>query len=205
MGGYGSGRSGACPTSEATASFVLSMRLLTRGGLGPGTLGTVRVSFGEQEFPVRLIVDMRTPRASYVEFSHETRQWNAQRVTYRVWLATTRPNFGGHRWWFVCPRTGRFAAKLFLPNGGWYFWSRAAYGLGFASQRESRIDRLYRRARRLHRAAGGDPGDHWEVPPEKPKWMRCKTYERRYAAWEAAAEAADQEFTFRAARIIGWV
>jgi hypothetical protein len=32
--------------------------------------------------------------------------------------------------------------KLYLPNGGWHFWSRQAYGLGYACQREDRLGRL---------------------------------------------------------------
>jgi hypothetical protein len=36
---------------------------------------------------------------------------------YWIQLETTPQPFGGRRWWFVCPRTGRRAAKLYLPNG----------------------------------------------------------------------------------------
>jgi hypothetical protein len=43
-------------------------------------------------------------------------------VDYKIRLETTRPNFGGLRWWFMCPlvrRDGgppRRAAKLYLPS-----------------------------------------------------------------------------------------
>jgi hypothetical protein len=56
---------------------------------------------------------------------------------------TTRPTYGGVRWWFVCPlvrRDGgppRRVAKLYLPRGGRYFGSRVAYGLTYASCQES--------------------------------------------------------------------
>ena len=50
---------------------------------------------------------------------------------------TTRPHFGGLRWWFVCPRSGRRAAKLHLPPGGKYFAHREAYGLTYRSCQES--------------------------------------------------------------------
>src|SRR6266446_4032101 len=62
-------------------------------------------------------------------------------VRDRIRLIWTVPTYGGRRWWFVCPKTGQRTTKLFLPNGGWHFWSRQAYGLGYACQREDRFSR----------------------------------------------------------------
>jgi hypothetical protein len=44
-------------------------------------------------------------------------------VDYKVRLVTTKPNYGGRRWWFICPlvRRPHAAAKLDLPSGGKYF------------------------------------------------------------------------------------
>ena len=55
-----------------------------------------------------------------------------------------------------CPGTGRLAAKLLLPLGGLRFLGREAYGLGYACQRETRSSRVMHKARKLHRALGGD-------------------------------------------------
>jgi hypothetical protein len=44
-------------------------------------------------------------------------------------LVTTRPNYGGRRWWFLCPLAGRRAMKLHLPPRSRLFESREAYGL----------------------------------------------------------------------------
>jgi hypothetical protein len=46
---------------------------------------------------------------------------------YPVSMVTTPCLFGGSRWWWVCPATGRRVGKLYLPNGGARFLSR---GLG---------------------------------------------------------------------------
>src|SRR5713226_3182955 len=110
--------------------------------------------------------------------------------------------YGGRRWWFQCPRTGRRTTKLYLPNGGRHFWSRQAYGLGYASQREGRFDRLQRRAAMLNRQLGGKGWATWESPPSKPKWMRWRTYERKYEGWRRVVERADAEFTIKAMRIL---
>ena len=49
-----------------------------------------------------------------------------------------------------------------------------------------------RKARKLHRALGGDGQGLDGEAPDKPKGMHWQTYERRVAAWIAAEERADQ-------------
>lgn len=71
-----------------------------------------------------------------------------------------------------CPGTGRLAAKLLLPLGGLRFLGREAYGLGYACQRETRSSRVMHKARKLHRALGGDGIALGRDPPVKPKGMR---------------------------------
>jgi hypothetical protein len=73
-------------------------------------------------------------------------------VDYRVWLAATRPRFGGRRWWFLCPlsrdgrQCGRRVGKLSLPPGGRYFGCRHCYDLTYTSAQEhdKRVDALRR-------------------------------------------------------------
>src|SRR4051794_22190306 len=116
----GSGRTGGHPTSEATGSFVFSVKgllgRLPRDAVGGGTI-TFR-SGRDGELPIEVRVDTTDRAAPHVELTHGTRDGAAQRITYRVGLTTTRPRYGGERWWFVCPATGRRAFKLHLPNGG---------------------------------------------------------------------------------------
>jgi hypothetical protein len=71
---------------------------------------------------------------------------------YEVGLATTRPRFGGLRWWFVCPLApsgnacGRRVGKLYLPPGGRYFGCRHCHDLTYTSAQEhdKRVDALRR-------------------------------------------------------------
>jgi len=120
----------------------------------------------------------------------------------RIRLLWTVPTFGGRRWWFQCPRTWQKTTKLYLPNGGRHFWSRQAYGLGYACQREDSFSRLQRRAAMLNRQLGAKGWATWESPPPKPKWMRRWTYEKKYERWEHVVERADAEFTLKAMRIL---
>jgi hypothetical protein len=53
--------------------------------------------------------------------------------------------------------------------------------LGYASEADSRIDRINRKFRKLHAKLGEDG--------EKPKWMRWRTFDRICAQLEAADQA----------------
>src|SRR4051794_4177924 len=152
MGGMGSGRTGGNPTDEATGSFILSVKgLLGRfpwSALGSGTVTFRSRWYGE--FPVEVRVSTTDRAAPSMELTHGTRDGAAGRIAYRVGLTTTRPRYGGERWWFVCPATGRRAFKLYLPNGGRRFLSRGGYPLRYAGAREGR-------SAPFHRRAGGRP------------------------------------------------
>jgi hypothetical protein len=57
----------------------------------------------------------------------------------------------------------------------------------------------------LNRQLGGEGWGTWNAPPQKPKWMRWQTYERKYERWERVVEKADAEFAVRAARLLKWL
>jgi hypothetical protein len=73
-------------------------------------------------------------------------------VEYHVRLATTRPRFGGLRWWFICPLVvngrpcGRRVGKLYLPSLARYFGCRHCHDLTYTSAQEhdKRVDALHR-------------------------------------------------------------
>ncbi|MHC4752129.1 MAG: hypothetical protein ACYTFW_19930, partial [Planctomycetota bacterium] len=66
---------------------------------------------------------------------------------YRIALTTTPCNFGGVRYWFVCPLytngiyCGRRVAKLYKAPGAVYFGCRHCYDLSYESRNESRLGR----------------------------------------------------------------
>ena len=200
MGGFGSGRHGGTVTVEGTASYVPTTSMLTRTGRGI----TGVAHFDEGSFWVAIRVDISDPSDAFIELTHQTRddREESRTVSDRVRLIWTMPTYGGQRWWFQCPRTGRRTTKLYLPNGGWHFWSRQAYRLEYACQREDKFSRLQRRAATLNRQLGGEGWSTWDSPPSKPKWMRWQTYDLKYERWERAAERANVEFAIRAIRIL---
>ena len=105
-------------------------------------------------------------------------------MRYRVSLLSTPQPFGGVRWWFRCPVTGRKATKLLLPRGGDRFASCGAWGLGYASQRAGQLEKISRRAGSVYRSIGGT-GNWRSGVPDKPRWMRWRTYSERALALRA--------------------
>ena len=57
----------------------------------------------------------------------------------------------------------------------------------------------------LNSQLGGEGWGTGDTPPGKPKWMRWRTYERKYERWEQVVEKANDEFTVRAARLLKWI
>ena len=99
---------------------------------------------------------------------------------YRVQLETTRPNYGGLRWWFVCPLSGRRARVLYLPtSGGSVFASRQVWRLPHQSQRQSVEDRAVERSLNARKRVGAEDQNMLEMPYcPRPKWMRRRTHGR---------------------------
>jgi hypothetical protein len=202
MGGYGSGRRGGAVTAEATNAYIIDVSSLT-AALRNGR-AAMALPFDGGRFPVLITIDASTAENASVELFHRTRdeREGAREVRDRVRLTWTEPTYGGRRWWFLCPRTACRTTRLFLPRGGWHFWSRRAYGLGYACQREDRFSRLQRRAATLNRQLGGEGWSTWDVPPPKPKWMRWRTYERKYRRWEWVVARANEEFIIQGTRLL---
>ncbi|MEK4034041.1 hypothetical protein WOC76_13775 [Methylocystis sp. IM3] len=108
------------------------------------------------------------------------RRTNEKRECENHITLTTRPQpFGGRRWWFICPRTGRLASRLHLPDGAYNFACRVAYQLGYQSERRTPRDRALSRAFSLRQRLdnNGLIGSYIA----KPKGMHWRTFERLVA------------------------
>ena len=85
-------------------------------------------------------LDMDSPRVRLFYSWTLSGRGEPQSADYHLRLTTTRPRFGGLRWWFLCPLAGcgRRVSKLHLPPGGRYFGCRHCYDLTYTSCQESR-------------------------------------------------------------------
>jgi hypothetical protein len=131
--------------------LVLDVNRLMREGILKEhvyAMGTWRWTYpGGGSFAVCYDVDTVDTESPSVRLSYSW-VWTSTReqesAAYTVLLTTTRPRFGGLRWWFVCPlrvngrECGRRVGKLYLPPRGRYFGCRHCYELTYTSCQESR-------------------------------------------------------------------
>jgi len=106
---------------------------------------------------------------------------------YKIYFSTTRPNYGGERWWFQCPAQGcgKRVGVLYLAN---IFACRHCCGLAYSSQNEAQHYRMLHKAQKIHRQLGGDGVvDDGLV---KPKGMHWKTFNRKVEIMENANSAS---------------
>jgi hypothetical protein len=151
------------------------------------------------------------PRNSWLRLKYviaDRRTGEQHEIDDKIYLVTSRPHFGGLRWWFMCPNTGRRVRKLYLPRGRHRFRSRHAYRLINTSQQESFPDRAERRAGKIRRKLGGNP-EAIRYPRKPPRMPQAK-YDQlidKLAAAESIVEDAANERMFaglaRIERLIG--
>ncbi len=137
MGGFGSGRLAQHVTCEASLNLDLASPA-TRSALKPNarTRGCWRWSSHDREIAsVGYEWSSKDARLTLV--------YNCSGTPVRqiVTLACSSPHYGGERWWFCCPFTGRRVRALFLPPGARLWGSRHAYNLTYQSCRASGEDR----------------------------------------------------------------
>src|SRR6516225_12110783 len=91
--------------------------------------GEMRFNFYGDQIEVKFESRVGEPWESWLRLKYAMADyWTGEEVEIddKIFLATTRPPFGGLRWWFVCPHLNRRVRKLYLPLGGRHFWSRPA-------------------------------------------------------------------------------
>jgi hypothetical protein len=149
MGGYGSGltpeRTAAKKTTVEDSLVLTASSLVRQKALIPGTRTVGSWSWIDEG------EDRPFATTGYeADLTDESNAWlwlryqvNGEPVDYKVRLVTTKPNYGGRRWWFICRLVRndggppRRLAKLHLPPGAKYFASREAHGLTYTSCQES--------------------------------------------------------------------
>ena len=187
MGGPGSGTWYRWDKKTTTEEVHrVDIRYLRRQRfLRPGVGGSLTWSRGgEQTGWIRFKVEQDAVVFLYRHCAYGT-EWRS--VEERVWFDRTACHFGGERLWFLCPHCGRRVAVLY--GAGIRFLCRHCYALPYASQNETRSDRLMRKARKIRQRL--DASDSLCDPIwEKPRGMHWKTFERLVRAERAANDAS---------------
>lgn len=203
MGGFGSGRYGGRTTVETSLTLdinrLLRQSLIVPGAHNFGTLTWTNHATGEDVASIGFEASLVDYRDAWARFQYSA---NEMPQDFTVWIDNSRCHYGGLRWWWRCPRSGRRVAKLCLPPGASIFASRSFYRLAYNSQRVTTLDRSHNRQRRLYRKLGAEYEDFEQTPPRRPKGMHRRTYERLTAELYDAMEAHDEIFEIGAAAIL---
>lgn len=135
-------------------------------GYGAGSMRWTNTRTGEETASIGFILDPLgedglTMRLRYTKTGRNN---DKESLDYPIMLQTTRPNYGGRRWWFTCPLVvngrpcRRRVGKLYLPPGGKYFGCRHCYNLTYKSCQESdkRINFYWKNPAAMKAAMKGD-------------------------------------------------
>jgi hypothetical protein len=128
-----------------------------------------------------------------------------QDVEETVHIVRIPCRFGGARPYFICPGVvngitcGRRVTKL--HGAGRYFLCRHCYRLAYASQNGGEWDRALRRANKIMRRLGGEPGLVSRFP-DRPKGMWKRTYERLQDELIDAEILAEEVYEIQAQRLL---
>jgi hypothetical protein len=145
MGGLNSGRwAGYRKRKTVEDCLALDLFSLMRraGKIKPGNVITGQLSWASSsgagsssQYSAKL-----TSGASWLRLQYD---WQGQQVDYSISMVSTRPFFGGQRWWLVCPLVvngkacARRVGKLYLPPGAQWFGCRECHQLTYRSSQQS--------------------------------------------------------------------
>jgi hypothetical protein len=183
-------------TVEEALTLNLS-RLIKQGSIIPGAYvkGHLKWTNSRTEEVTATIgyeADLRNKEDAWLRLLYAV---NGERQDYRIYLTTTVPNYGGLRWWFICPFTGDKTYKLHTVCGR-KFASRKVYNLGYHSQQESKLFGSLTRAQDIRKRLGGSC-DVTEVFPSRPKGMWRQTYRRWFLKYEKALDNVNSQINGR--------
>jgi len=185
VGGRGSGRRPSYAGKDTTEdSLPLDIRRLQRAGaLSPGRTCSWRWTVNDH---VRASIQIRADVWQVVlTYAYTAHQQPAERIRQTVMLETTPCTLGGRRWWFRCPTCARRVAVIY--GAGRLFACRQCKQLAYGSQSENADDRASRRADRLRKQLGWEPGI-LNGPGGRPKGMHLQIYARLSAEHDALVE-----------------
>jgi hypothetical protein len=159
MGGWGSGWRGSKKDVVEdcivlSIGHIVSEAVILAGGWRRGLFSW---RHSDQERPLAVIgfeVSLSCEDGGCVWLEYDR---YGEHVHSCISLISTKPYFGGHRWWFKCPATGIRVGKLYLPPGRIQFASRQAHDLTYTScQQSGQSNRFWRS---LARTLGRDEAE----------------------------------------------
>ncbi|AZR42982.1 hypothetical protein MTMN5_03549 [Marinobacter salarius] len=174
MGGIFSGRKPSKTAKPFPEQFVaLNIReLQEHAGLEPGRAYSQHKHRRGKEYGVFSVVVYE----DYLELGYCARNHQGPRFpTQMINLTRTPCNFGGYRPWFICPgdQCGRRVAILYGPHS---MLCRHCWGIAYQSQRETKLQRLFRKLESLEAIFPDAPIAKYHESLSRPKGMHHRTF-----------------------------
>lgn len=125
------------------------------------------------------------PRLSISRYREQLKQGNAQIIEvsysyrskpyrYSIQLSKTSCNYGGHRYWWLCPKCHKRTSTLYCAG---LYVCRHCINANYGSQLQQPIDRLFSRLNTTRKRLGWQHGVIHGIGA-KPKGMHYSTYNR---------------------------
>lgn len=140
MGGYGSGRPGKRPVAEESEAWHIgdlrdAITQVVAAGPGAEYTGSIRWTRGIARHVVAACAFTLAgrPGGKLLLTLHYT--CRGESVTDDTMLVSTRPNYGGQRWWFRCSGCHRRVGVLYAPGRFWR--CRHCWRITYQSSNES--------------------------------------------------------------------
>lgn len=175
MGGYGSGRIRTRNRAAVEQSLRVRISEFRRQGfIQPGARTAGIWSWGGvSSGAIGFAIDLANLDDAYAELGFTC---GGAHYHQRIEIEATRCRFGGRRFYFICPWTGRRCEILCCVDG--VFASREFHRLAYACQSEDRLNRLYRgRAKAEMRVLSGEGKPRPRGPNRERKYARLRAYE----------------------------
>jgi hypothetical protein len=153
MGGFGSGERRKKKTTVERC-LVLDAGCFSnaiRNSFGFSSTGElVWNSTRRGRVSLRYWLDPKAKDLAFLRIETLMKGYGNEPILQYMHLKGTKPNFGGVRWWFVCPLLNaevpcnRRVKKLFLPPSGECFGCRTCLGLTYESAQtnDARVNKL---------------------------------------------------------------
>ena len=115
--------------------------------------------------------------ASSIEVNYSYR---GKSYRYPIQLTKTSCNYGGHRYWWLCPKCYQRTSTLYCAG---LYVCRHCIGANYGSQLQQPIDRLFSRADAIRQRLGWQSGIAHGIGT-KPKGMHHSTYDKLVNEYE---------------------
>jgi len=115
-------------------------------------------------------------------------------------LHRRRGQLAGVRMYFRCPRCPRACELLYFGRAG--LACQKCLRLAYCMEGLSKLNRATEQIFKLRRRLGQEPASTFDDPPEKPRWMRWATYDRKIERLEILDTRADQALRRSAAGLL---